>query len=99
MRRGHLQPHRRALMRWLQNLCRKNRRAVAGRSWSCANGRDHIGSRWWLARGVYVTAFPYPVMRGSARRFLPAHTREELEFAVGAFGEQGVQGDSGKGQQ
>jgi glycine C-acetyltransferase len=44
-----------------------------------------------LARGVYVIAFSYPVVpKGKARirtQMSAAHTREELELAVGAFAE------------
>jgi glycine C-acetyltransferase len=44
-----------------------------------------------LARGVYVIGFSYPVVpRGSARirvQVSAAHTRDDLELAVAAFGE------------
>jgi len=44
-----------------------------------------------LAKGVYVIAFSYPVVpQGKARirtQISAAHSREDLEFAIGAFGE------------
>jgi glycine C-acetyltransferase len=44
-----------------------------------------------LAKGVYVVAFSYPVVpKGKARiraQISAAHSREDLEFAVGAFSE------------
>ena len=44
-----------------------------------------------LAKGVYVIGFSYPVVpQGKARirtQVSAAHTREDLEFAVRAFGE------------
>ncbi len=42
-----------------------------------------------LAQGVYVVGFSYPVVpQGQARirtQISAAHSREDLEFAVGAF--------------
>jgi len=44
-----------------------------------------------LAKGVYVIAFSYPVVpQGKARirtQISAAHSREDLELAVKAFGE------------